>query len=344
LRDIRAASRTGDADLQNGGSNATGGERIPEQAARTGYVLETPGAGAGSADNAGMDAERAARIGKIEGLPAEVYTPKAVDKKTAEKLFKGFAPVTKQFTADFFESQDTRKKPRNAVEKDNTAKKVALNVTFPAATVGKLRGVFSVRNDNIIADIRKLFDGSEYAYSSNYIIQKTRPDGSAHKEHSNIEAYHHFVNKITVNGSPSYIRFVVEELKTKGQLHSAHITKVEILHKKSRDSDRSLLENDPGGTAQPAYDYNLAEFLNSVKNKDFGPETSPENDSDLLFQLTRAEEVEEARESVRRGRSHEEFIGDWLESGEKVQNICSGFDSNCRNDSKQRFVSNCRSS
>jgi hypothetical protein len=261
-------------------------------------AIETPGAVAGNADNAGMDAERAARIGKIEGLAAETYTPKAVDKKTAKKLFTEFAPVAKQFTADFFESQDARKKPRNVGEKDNTAREVTLNVMFPAAIVGKLRGFFNTQNDNIITDIREIFDGSEYAYSSNYIIRDARPDGSAHKEHSNVEAYHHFVNKATVNGNPYYIRFTVEELKTRGQLHSAHITGVEVINEKSRDSDRSLPGKHLGGTAQPAYDYNLTEFLNSVKNKDFGLSESPdfpENDSGLLFQLGREGELEAAR-------------------------------------------------
>ncbi|MDR1231325.1 MAG: hypothetical protein LBK61_07985 [Spirochaetaceae bacterium] len=226
-----------------------------------------------------MGKERAARIEKIEGLPAEVYTPKAVDKKTAKKLFAEFAPVAKQFTADFFESIDARKKARTAGEKANTAREVTLNVVFPAATIGKLRGFFSIRNDNIIPDIREIFDGSQYAYSSNYIIQEARSDGSTHKEHSNIEAYHHFVNKATVNGSPCYIRFTVEELKTRGQLHAAHITEVEVINEKSRDSDRSLPGIDLGGTAQPAYDNSLAEFLNSVK--------SPENDPAVYFQLTR---------------------------------------------------------
>jgi hypothetical protein len=60
------------------------------------------------------------------------------------------------------------------------------------------------------------------------------------------------------------IRFTVQELKSKGQLHSAQITEVEIIQEKSRESSRSLLGKHRGGTAQPAYDSNLMEFLNSV--------------------------------------------------------------------------------
>jgi hypothetical protein len=57
---------------------------------------------------------------------------------------------------------------------------------------------------------------------------------------------------------------------------------------------------------------------------DFPETSSPENDSGLLFQLTRAEEVEEARESVRRGRSREEFINDRLESGAEAGDDAPG--------------------
>ena len=54
------------------------------------------------------------------------------------------------------------------------------------------------------------------------------------------------------------------ERKSKGTLHSAHVSEISIINEKSRDSSRSLLGNNQGGTALPAYDYNLMEFLGSV--------------------------------------------------------------------------------
>jgi hypothetical protein len=121
----------------------------------------------------------------------------------------------------------------------------------------------------VIADIRDIFNGAIYAYSSNYINTEARKDGSFHKEKANIEAYHHFVNKITVTGIPYYIRFAVEELKSSGQLHSAHITGAEIINEKSQDETFSLPGDNPGRKVSLAYDNNLIEFLNSVKGESF---------------------------------------------------------------------------
>jgi hypothetical protein len=235
------------------------------------------------------DWERAARIAGIEGIEPREYTPRAMDKKAAKELFKNFEPVRKQFVTDFFEPADARKKPRNVSKKKNSVRKTELDVRFPARTVGNLRSIFNTKQDNIAADIREIFDNSHYAYSSNYIVTDARPDGTVHKEHKNIEAYHHFVHKVAVNGTPYYIRFTVEELKNTGQFHSAHITGVEIVQEKSRE-DLSLPGDNLGGKASPAHngslknastyrenhrgeealpasDTNLIEYLNSVKGK-----------------------------------------------------------------------------
>jgi hypothetical protein len=142
-----------------------------------------------------------------------------------------------------------------------------LSVIFPGGIAGKLRGLLSIRRANLISDVRNIFENSQYGYSTNYIISEDRADGSKHKTHTNIEAYHHFINKVNVNGTPYYVRFTVQELKNKGQLHSAQITEVKIIQEKSRESNRSLPGKDLGGTVQPAYDSNLVEFLNSVKEK-----------------------------------------------------------------------------
>ena len=141
-----------------------------------------------------------------------------------------------------------------------------MSVSFSGESVGGLRSIFSYKNNNILSDTRNVFENSKYAYSSNYIINEARSDGSFHKEHCNIEAYHHFVNKIQINNEIYFVRFTVqEERKSKGKLHSAYVSEISIINEKSRIYSRSLPGNDRGGTAEPAYDYNLIEFLNSVK-------------------------------------------------------------------------------
>jgi hypothetical protein len=209
--------------------------------------------------------ERAARIAGIESIPAKEYAPKNTTKKEAEQAFKDFEPVEKSFITDFIESNDVHKKPRTVSKYGNNVRKTALNVSFPKGTVGKLRGFFAADKANILSDARTIFENSQYGYSTNYEITESKADGSKHKTKDNIEAYHHFINKVNVGGTPYYVRFTVEELTNKGQLHSAQISEVEIIKEISREDSRSLPELNPGGTAQPAYDSSLVEFFNSVK-------------------------------------------------------------------------------
>jgi hypothetical protein len=209
--------------------------------------------------------ERAARIAEIEGIQAEKYIPeKAITKRNAKTILQGFKSVEKSFITDFFESSDVRKQPRNARKEATSVRNVALNVSFSGEIVGALRGILNSKKENILSHLREIFDKAHYAYSSNFIIKDKRPDGSIHKDHDNIEAYHHFVNKVAVCTDTYYIRFTVqEERKSKGKLHSAHISEVEVIKEKSRES-RSLSGKHRGGTAKPAYDKNLAEFFASV--------------------------------------------------------------------------------
>jgi len=211
--------------------------------------------------------DRKARIVSIKAIEAISYIPKNITKREAKTIFQNFAPVVKEFVTDFFISADRRKHPRKIDQYTNRVKNTTLNVCFPGKRIGAFRSFFSYKRENIISNIREIFEKSIYAYSSNYIIIEPRHDGSIHKEHPNIIAYHHFVDKVIVNNEKYYVRFTVhEERKSKGNLHSAHISEIAIINEKSRGCNRSLLGIDQGGTAQPAYDYNLTEFFNSVKS------------------------------------------------------------------------------
>ena len=235
-----------------------------------------------NADNQSVREEqrrkRAARIESIKAIEPQTYTPKSLDKKAAKALFSSFAPVKKSFTTDFFESNDPIKKIRDNRETANQNRE--LDITFPKGTVGKLRGIFNTFKDNIAADIKPIFDSSQYAYSSNYIRTNARADGSIHKQKPNIDAYHHFANKVIVDGKPYYVRFTVEELKGNGQLHAAQVSEVEIVNVKSWNGAAQFREENPVGTAPPVYDDSLAEFFNSVNNNNSGS-------SDPLLQLDR---------------------------------------------------------
>ncbi|MDR1374219.1 MAG: hypothetical protein LBJ24_04535, partial [Treponema sp.] len=214
------------------------------------------------------DWERAARIAEIEGVQPKEYTPSAaIGKKEAEGIFGTFTVVDKEFITDFFESKDERKKPRNVSKRSNSVRKTSFSVSFPIGTVGSLRGFFNNRTENIISHFRGIFENSLYAFSSNYIGTETRKDGSTHKAHDNIEAYHHFINKVLFNGQPYYVRFIVEELKNaKGQVHKAQISSIEILGEKKPASNQLPSGKTPGEVGFiTGSDNNLTEFFDSVK-------------------------------------------------------------------------------
>jgi hypothetical protein len=220
------------------------------------------------ADNDGMREKEKARRTRIEGIKsieAKTYILRLISKREAKTIFQEYEPVEKSFVTDFFESKDSRKQPRKTGAKSKEVKNVSLSVRFPGRSVGNLRGVFIVNRPSIIADTREIFENSVYAYSSNYIIKTPRYDGSVHKEHPDVEAYHHFVNKIVVGGNSYYVRFTVEEeRKTKGRLHSAVISRIEITQEKSQQVAPTELEKYQGEGAKPTYDDNLTEFFNSV--------------------------------------------------------------------------------
>jgi hypothetical protein len=106
------------------------------------------------------------------------------------------------------------------------------------------------------------------------------------------------------------IKITVKEFHHEdNKLYSVEAVSIDKTEKTA--AGRTPPTNEFEGNVQPpaAYYERLSRLVQNVK--DF--QSSLENDSGLLFQLTRAEEVEEARESVRRGRSREEFIGDRLD-------------------------------
>jgi len=105
-------------------------------------------------------------------------------------------------------------------------------VRFVNETYGKLIGHHGVDVRQIIPQLKDIFNKSVPVFSEP-VIQKT-----GHKPHSNLKGYHHYLGKINIAGEQYYVRFTVQELKTKPQtlkrgfvpneVHSALKSDVEI--------------------------------------------------------------------------------------------------------------------
>ncbi|MDR1786955.1 MAG: hypothetical protein LBR16_00675, partial [Treponema sp.] len=195
-------------------------------------------------------------------------------------MFGKMAPVEKHFVTDLFQPENKRYQPREVADAFKKPRNLTLEVSFPKGTVGRLGVFFNNKRANLLSYTRELFDSSVYAYSNNYISTEARKDGSMHKAHSNILAYHNFINKVMYEGNPYYVRFIVEELQSKkGQVHKAQISNVtvtaeQIFEKEvtdgrgvEKEADRLPSGMSPGEIGPLLYDDSLQDYFNSVKGR-----------------------------------------------------------------------------
>lgn len=192
------------------------------------------------------DWEKASAAHEIRALiPVEVaLSGKSLDKKTAEEVFSSFGEV------------------KNV--------RYGTYATFPKSMVGKIIKHKGFDVSQIIADIPHLFSSSVLAF----VEPEYKREG--HKEHPNILAYHHYVNKFKANGKTYYIRFSLREEKTKDEqkrngkriLHSTGISDIEIYEDNKKDvSSQRIRVSDPGEESKTSFiDYRLADFFDSVKD------------------------------------------------------------------------------
>ena len=192
------------------------------------------------------DWEKASAAREIHALiPVEVaLSGKSLDKKTAEEVFSSFGEV------------------------ENV--RYGAYATFPKSMVGKIIKHKGLDVSQIIADIPHLFSSSVLAF----VEPEYKREG--HKEHPNILAYHHYVNKFKANGKTYYIRFSLREEKTKDKqkrngkriLHSTGISDIEIYEDNKKDvSSQRIRVSDPGEESKTSFiDYRLADFFDSVKD------------------------------------------------------------------------------
>ena len=192
------------------------------------------------------DWEKASAAHEIHALiPVEVaLSGKSLDKKTAEEVFSSFGEV------------------------ENV--RYGTYATFPKSMVGKIINHKGLDVSQIIADIPHLFSSSVLTF----VEPEYKREG--HKEHPNILAYHHYVNKFKANGKTYYIRFSLREEKTKDQqkwngkriLHSTGISDIEIYEDNKKDvSSQRIWVSDPGEESKTSFiNYRLADFFDSVKD------------------------------------------------------------------------------
>ena len=176
-------------------------------------------------------------------VPIEVMlTGKSLDKKAAEEVFSTFGNV---------------ENPRYGTY-----------ATFPKGMVGKIIRHRGLDVSQMLSDLPRLFAGSVLA------IVEPEYKKEGHKEHPNILAYHHYVNKFTANGTTYYIRFSLREERTKEPrkpsakriLHSTGINDIQIYEENKKDaSSQRIRVSDPGEESKTSFiDYRLAELFDSV--------------------------------------------------------------------------------
>jgi hypothetical protein len=115
-------------------------------------------------------------------------------------------------------------------------------IRFVKNTFGKIVRHKGVDTKQIIPLLDKLFADSVPLYSE-YPTPMT-----GHKEHSNFEMYHNYLNKINLNGKDYFVRLTVQQLKTRtknfipNELHNTFISEIQSVNPVSRPDPQHRLQ------------------------------------------------------------------------------------------------------
>ena len=107
-------------------------------------------------------------------------------------------------------------------------------VRFPMSTFGKIIRHKGYDTKAIIPQLKEIFDNSVLLNFEEERTQTNRPDGSVHKKHDNFKGYHNYLGKFNDGASDYFVRFTVQEQKTRKtdyiakELHSTYISEIEI--------------------------------------------------------------------------------------------------------------------
>lgn len=165
------------------------------------------------------------------GISNEAPDVKEESKKLLERVEKisSLVPVeinTQEITVD--EAENIYKTIGYAQNKEDGRK-----VLFANGTFGKIISHQGYDTKRLIPKLKECFESSVCLFGEREI----KKDG--HKPHTNFEGYHHYVNKIVDGGEEFYVRFTVQEVKTKTgkkykedftpyQFHNSHVSDIEI--------------------------------------------------------------------------------------------------------------------
>ena len=106
----------------------------------------------------------------------------------------------------------TRKEARSAYAELKPVEKDGATVEFYNSAFGKAWHGEDCLFGKIIPKIREIFKSSVLAYSeTDNLGGKLKPDGTIHKKHPNIKAFHNYVGKVIIGNKPYYVRFTVQE-------------------------------------------------------------------------------------------------------------------------------------
>ncbi len=117
----------------------------------------------------------------------------------------------------------------------------------------------------LIPKLKDVFDQSVH------IDSETEQEKMGHKKHPNFKGYHHYLGKIIWSQREYYVRFTLQEIKTRrkdiisSQLHSTYVSDIEIY---STDN-RVNTGNTPATAKVDAIntDAKLVAFFEKAKNK-----------------------------------------------------------------------------
>ncbi len=142
-------------------------------------------------------------------------------------------------------------------------------VRFVNSTLGKILRHKGFDTSRIIPKLKEIFDDSIPLGFQKEREQNIRPDGTEHKEHRNFVGYNNYVGKIAADDKNYYVRFTVQEVKTKSknyipnELHSIYISDVEIY-----EANKFALNttNEVGKVGTVGYDLILSDYLSKLQD------------------------------------------------------------------------------
>ena len=166
----------------------------------------------------------------------------------------------------------TREKAKTAYTSLKPVKKDGTTIEFYNSAFGKAWHGNDCLFGKIIPKLREIFKSSVLAYSeTDNLAGKTRPDGTIHKRHPNIKAFHNYVGKVSIGNKQYYVRFTVQEgTDTKQGTHNFFVSDIALYNNTVRnvttDTNNTLGNTNTNGIV----DAKLKNFLeNTVDNTNF---------------------------------------------------------------------------